>query len=378
MPTNPKFLDEVPVGRIFLRLDNPRHKPVETELMAIARLCAKELIYPLARDIAKYGLNPLERFALVPVEPGKTGPSASFISGEGNRRICALKLLNDPELAPANLRKAFKKLAENSIAPTKVTAAVFNDYESLDLWLERIHTGLQGGIGRKNWDAEQKQQFDGGSKNKAAKALLDYAEAEKMLSAEERAGKLTTVQRFVGNSVFREVVGFDQENTDDVGRTRPKAEFDILVRRFIRDLVKGKDVHSRMNKDHIIRYARPLSALAGVSTTRIETESLTSGQSGTKKKTRRKKPSKPEKAMPEHHAEVARRVIELERNWVVTYDDTPEIRRLYRDRRQYCFDISYTLHEKRVGTELLIASKGIKIPDEARDRQVNRPQYRAA
>lgn len=78
------------------------------------------------------------------------------------------------------------------------------------------------------------------------------------------------------------------------------------------------------------------------------------------------------------HADVAERVIDLNRNWVVTYDDAPEIRRLYRDRRQYCFDINYTLHEKRVGTELLIASKGLKIPDEARDRQVHRPQYRAA
>ena len=248
MPDAPKFIESVPVGRIFLRLDNPRHTPVETEPMAIARLCEKELIYPLARDIAKYGLNPLERFALVPVDKGKTsGANASYTSAEGNRRICALKLLNDPDLAPANLRKAFEKLAEDSIAPATVSTAVFDDFESFDLWLDRIHNGLQGGVGRKDWNSEQKQRFDGGSKNKAAQALLDYAEAEKMISAEERAGKLTTVQRFVGNNVFREVIGFDQENADDVGRTRPKSEFDILVKRFNRDLVKGKDVNSRMN-----------------------------------------------------------------------------------------------------------------------------------
>lgn len=68
----------------------------------------------------------------------------------------------------------------------------------------------------------------------------------------------------------------------------------------------------------------------------------------------------------------------MDRPWVVTYDNTPEIRGLYRNRRQYCFDINYSLHEKRVGTELLIASEGIKLPEIARDRQVNRPQYRAA
>ncbi len=81
---------------------------------------------------------------------------------------------------------------------------------------------------------------------------------------------------------------------------------------------------------------------------------------------------------PEDHASLAAKVTAMDRPWVVTYDDTPEIRGLYRNRRQYCFDINYSLHEKRVGTELLIASKGIKLPEIARDRQVNRPQYRAA
>ncbi|MBC7767455.1 MAG: DNA adenine methylase [Phycisphaerales bacterium] len=76
------------------------------------------------------------------------------------------------------------------------------------------------------------------------------------------------------------------------------------------------------------------------------------------------------------HARVAEVVTGLENPWIVTYDDAPEIRQLYKGRRQYCFDINYSLNEKRLGTELLIASKGLKIPAEARERQVNRPQYR--
>ncbi len=82
--------------------------------------------------------------------------------------------------------------------------------------------------------------------------------------------------------------------------------------------------------------------------------------------------------LPEDHALVARKVIASSRNWVVTYDNIPEIRALYRSRRQYCFDINYSLQEKRLGTELLIASKGIKIPPVVKDRQVNKPQAKAA
>ncbi|MEQ1490236.1 MAG: DNA adenine methylase [Terricaulis sp.] len=78
------------------------------------------------------------------------------------------------------------------------------------------------------------------------------------------------------------------------------------------------------------------------------------------------------------HEKVSRVIEGLKNPWIVTYDDAPEIRKLYKTRRQYCFDINYSLNEKRVGTELLIASKGLKVPPEARDRQVNRPQYRKA
>jgi DNA adenine methylase len=76
---------------------------------------------------------------------------------------------------------------------------------------------------------------------------------------------------------------------------------------------------------------------------------------------------------PEDHAFLSGKVLELNCPWVVTYDDVPQIRELYSTRRQYCFDINYSLQDKRVGTELLIASKGLRLPPETRERQVNPP-----
>ena len=80
----------------------------------------------------------------------------------------------------------------------------------------------------------------------------------------------------------------------------------------------------------------------------------------------------------EDHVEVADLVTSLKRPWLVTYDNTPEINSLYKGNRQYTFDLTYSVQKKRVGTELLIASKGMKVPNSLRERQVNRPQYRAA
>jgi hypothetical protein len=196
MPDRYTFFDAVPVGRIFLSLDNPRHEPMETEAAVISKLCDLEDVYPLARDIAKHGLNPFDRFGLIQLSARKANASgATYYSVEGNRRICALKLLSDPDCAPADLRKGFEKLAADWKSPiATVAGVVLHNPADVILWLDRTHNGPQDGIGRKDWNAEQKQRFDGGSKNRAAQALLDYAEAERMITPEQRVGKLTTVQ----------------------------------------------------------------------------------------------------------------------------------------------------------------------------------------
>ena len=81
---------------------------------------------------------------------------------------------------------------------------------------------------------------------------------------------------------------------------------------------------------------------------------------------------------PDDHAQVSQAVLCLERPWILTYDNTPEISHLYKARRQFGFDVNYSVQTKRVGTELLVASKGLKMPSEVRSRLVYRPQYRAA
>lgn len=224
------FVDDVPVGRLFLAHDNPRHEPVETESKAIERLCNTEDVLPLARDIVRHGISPIERLALTPIGKTKSGDETYRVA-EGNRRVCAIKLLADPDLAPPKLRASFEKLSE-SWAPIKaLPATVFNDNDTLRVWLDRVHSGPQGGIGRRSWDAEQKQRFSGGTKNRLAQAVLDYAEAEGMITKEERKGKLTTAQRFLNSNIFREHLGLDRSDPDELSRNRPKAEFDIILQR---------------------------------------------------------------------------------------------------------------------------------------------------
>ncbi len=78
------------------------------------------------------------------------------------------------------------------------------------------------------------------------------------------------------------------------------------------------------------------------------------------------------------HEKVADRILRLQSPWILTYDYCDEIHDLYLSRRQFQYSLNYSAQEKRLGTELLIASKGLRIPNDLRASQVHRPQYRTA
>jgi DNA adenine methylase len=81
---------------------------------------------------------------------------------------------------------------------------------------------------------------------------------------------------------------------------------------------------------------------------------------------------------PDEHSAVADAVLKLNHHWIVTYDCTEKIKQLYCKRRQFVFDINYSVQTKCVGTELLIASRRLRLPAEIKARQVNPPKRTAA
>jgi DNA adenine methylase len=78
---------------------------------------------------------------------------------------------------------------------------------------------------------------------------------------------------------------------------------------------------------------------------------------------------------PDEHEAVAKAILKLKHSWIVTYDYAEEIRTLYSQRRQFLFDINYSIQTKRVGSELLIASKGLHLPVEIRKRPAKESEY---
>ena len=74
------------------------------------------------------------------------------------------------------------------------------------------------------------------------------------------------------------------------------------------------------------------------------------------------------------HIRLAESLCSSDNPWVATYDNATAIRRLYADRRQWRLDVRYSLRVKRVETEILITSKGLRVPRSLRMDKINRPK----
>lgn len=305
-----RHLGPIEVDRIFLYEENPRHEPIETQPEIIEYLCRDGQVYNLARSISEAGPNPLELLGLV--EIAGSGGKKNYQTWEGNRRVCAIKLLNDPDRAPAHLRKDFARLSSASehVPIKKIISVVFDDHDDLKFWMGIIHDGAQAGVGRLDWDAQQKaRHFGVSSRNRLALAVLDAAEAMNLIAKDEREGKLTTAQRFLNSSVVREAIGIDSSNPDDITYNRPLADFQKQLGRFISDLKENVRVNSRTNRPQIDAYGRTLARSKDISDQRTAPQSLKTAATAVPAKKSKAKKAKA-KTKPKH----GRRLAHLEYN----------------------------------------------------------------
>lgn len=146
---NFQTIPEVSISNILLDTNNPRIRDGSDQADCIARILRKEdHLKALMEDIAKNGLTT----APILVKPHDN----KYVVMDGNRRITALKLLNEPNLCPNSQLKNFttdlkEKYAANIISKVDVLSSTNDDAIAQEI-LSR-HDGEQGGAGQVNWNA---------------------------------------------------------------------------------------------------------------------------------------------------------------------------------------------------------------------------------
>ena len=282
MSTDAKTI-AAPISKLHFYPQNPRREPNEDQDAIRKELCEEEGVINLGRHLSRHGINPLDLPAVIdhPKLP------AHFVVVEGNRRLCALQLLRDPERAPTPAsRKAFEKLkAEGVVLPAQISAVRFGDAEAARVWMSVKHEGEQGGVGTVEWNASQKTRFNQQGErsltrprnpNVQALALLDYAEANALVTPEERGViALTTITRFLTNPHVRASLAL--LNGDDLTTDALPMQFDAAIRRFLHDaLPTGKlnekpPVSSRTSSSERKLYAEKLRQEGVAPTARDQT-----------------------------------------------------------------------------------------------------------
>ena len=249
---------------LMINTENPRFEMVGNQREAIALMIEnqKDKLVKLAQDIIDNGVNPSD---LVIVTP-HTKYEGKFNVLEGNRRVTALKLLNNPELIPEKKKSILNKFKDLSkrfkINPiTKLDCVVFTDEKDALRWIKLKHTGENEGIGTVGWDAQQKARFEERfeGKSKYSLQIIDFLKKSEFFE-EELKKKLTQVpitslQRLISDPDIREIIGIETSDGRIISHLSPDEIIKPLTK-IIKDLLKTdftvKDIYYKDDRANYI------------------------------------------------------------------------------------------------------------------------------
>ncbi len=226
------------------RLPNPSQGQREV-LRALAEDQGKKL-QSLAEDILEVG--GLDPTSLPIVMPLHDDPNR-YVVLEGNRRLAALRILENPDILigadiPRSMLNALRRLSKeyHETDPIEyVTCFVVETREQARHWIELRHTGENLGVGVVPWSSDEAARFKARGKTPAPHIqVLDFLENRGDLSADERRGFPTTsLQRLVRTRVIQDKTGIEIRD----GQLMLRADADAVAKAWlhiVKDLASGR------------------------------------------------------------------------------------------------------------------------------------------
>lgn len=252
------------ISDLRLDQDNPRISTEDGQINIRQALLDDQgsKIAELASDIAKHGLNPMDRLMVLQIDPKKK----EYIALEGNRRTAALQILANPSLLedisiPDALRNKLTDLADD-FDPKKVepiSGVIMPDRETARRWIELRHTGQNNGRGIVDWNGVQTARFRGDR----TLDLLEFVKQKGGLTSEEKATiannfPITTLDRIVSNPIVRQKLGI-QITDGEYFFTYPEKEQIKIIKKIVLDLAeKVIKVDQVKSKEQQISYVDSL------------------------------------------------------------------------------------------------------------------------
>lgn len=209
---------------------------------AIAQVQDSKLI-ALARHIIEHGMNPADSFIVMERE----GDPKRYLALEGNRRLSALKALENPEVVSgavssgtlAKLRKLSAAYQGNPV--DWVQCLVVRNRDEARPWIELRHTGLNEGAGVLPWGSDESSRFRARSSPiEFHTQILDFLEKGGHLSGDDRRNiPASSFRRLVGTPEVRDKLGIDKEN-GELRLTAKEKDVAKALMHVIRSLADGE------------------------------------------------------------------------------------------------------------------------------------------
>lgn len=249
------------ISKLRLSLSNPRCIAVDDENEAIEEMLydqggdkVNNKILALARDIAGRGLNPSE---LLVVKPDANDDF--FTVKEGNRRVTAIKCINNPAIIPDGFPRLRIEFANMHCLPIRdAKCYVIDDEDRINSIISSRHNGQSGGKGVVPWNSEQRARFDeivSGKKDKVVQ-LIDYFLNFFGINSKEARWlnecKKTNIERLFSSPYVREKLGVQSTDSEYVFINPDEAVLSHLLYCLsianVKDIYFAKDRESFINK----------------------------------------------------------------------------------------------------------------------------------
>ena len=220
---------DIPLSKLLLDEENFRIDEVDEQRSAIFAVLHQqregEKIYNLAEHIVQRGsLAPGERLLVIPNDQ-EDMDADSYIVMEGNRRVTALKILENPQIIQKEFPKIYKKFADlKSGMDTSlleiVPCVVMDNREQALEWVEIKHSTQLDGAGLEKWDARATARFsERRGRYRRWRIALSRLENASIDVSEIREGisrKTTAVERVLAAGAIRERLGLIFKNNQGV------------------------------------------------------------------------------------------------------------------------------------------------------------------
>lgn len=247
-------LVSIPVVDLILDAGNARLGEEQPSQQAIYHSLAQQQgsrLVELASDIVDRGLDPTTLPAVVATDDRRR----RYKVIEGNRRILALKALDNPSIVAsglssrdqAHLSPLAQRYAEDPVE--EVPCVLFDSEVDAYHWVELRHTGANDGAGLVEWNTNEQDRFKArhgkGGARKPAGQILDFLEQVDG-PPEGKTKVLTTVQRIINTREVRDALGIEVRDGIVVSHY-PSDQVLRGLRRMAGDLrseqIKVKDVY---------------------------------------------------------------------------------------------------------------------------------------